>query len=322
MSSARATLPPLHIETLQQERVWGGHRLGGGGRQPVGESWGAYEGNRILGGPLNGMQLKDACARHGEALLGRAVVDRFGSRFPILTKLLDTSDWLSVQVHPTDELAQRLEGPGHVGKTEAWHLLETAQDAEIILGLQPGVDRARFASAIQSGETLDVVARQQALAGDTWFIPAGTVHALGPGIFLYEIQQASDITYRVYDWDRPASAKRELHLDQAVQSVDPEPGECRITSEPILGRPAQLVSCPYFTLDRLELSPGMEATLNTADATFHALTAVKGSGWLRAGGETVDIDEFETVIMPASAGRYSAGAEAGVTLMIASSGHD
>ncbi len=251
-------------------------------------------------------------------MLGQPVVDRFGAHFPILTKLLDTSEWLSVQLHPNDEQAQQLEGPGQFGKTEAWHLLETAPDAEIILGLRPDVSANDFASAVRSGSTLDVIARQPANAGDTWFIPAGTVHALGPGIFLYEVQQASDITYRVFDWDRPASDGRELHLNQAIECINPDSGEFRCTATAVEGSPQRLVTCPYFTLDRLVIGPAREATLDTKLASFHALTAVEGQGNVRAGDATLALTQHETMLIPASIGPYVIHSDAGVTMMIAS----
>lgn len=294
----------------------------GDGRTPIGESWGAFEGNRIAGGPLDGKTLAEACERHGAELLGQPVVDRFGTRFPVLSKLLDTSEWLSVQLHPNDEQARELEGPGQVGKTEAWHLLDVAADAEIILGLERGVDRSAFADAVRAGRTLDVIARQQAVAGDTWFIPAGTVHALGPGLFLYEIQQASDITYRVYDWDRPLSAGRELHLEQAIRCVEPATGQRQTVTDAAPGEPARLVSCPYFTLDKLGVAKNGNATLDTGGATFHALTAIEGDGRVVAGDGTVEILKYETVIVPASAGSYRVESDGALTVMIASVDQD
>ncbi|MEZ4569724.1 MAG: type I phosphomannose isomerase catalytic subunit [Thermomicrobiales bacterium] len=248
----------------------------------------------------------------------RAGRPAFGKRFPILTKLLDTSDWLSVQVHPNDEQALLLEGDGFVGKTEAWHMLETAPGAEIILGLRSGIDMAQFTEAIRGGRTLDVIARRTATAGDTWYIPAGTVHALGPGIFLYEVQQSSDLTYRVYDWDRPASAGRELHLDQAIQCVDPSRGERTPMPDAQPGELVKLVDCPYFQLDRLALVPGGSADLDTRGESFQAVTVVGGSVVIHSGAGETSIGSHETVVVPASTGGYQIESEARVALMISS----
>ena len=317
MTNHSPPLPPFLLETLYQPRVWGGLRMGDGSR-PIGEAWGAYEGNRIASGALDGMALGEACRHHATQILGEPVVARFGPRFPILTKLLDTREWLSVQLHPNDEQARRLEGPDQVGKTEAWHLLETEAGAEIILGLQGGVDTDEFASAVHEGRTLDVIARQRAEAGDTWFIPAGTVHALGPGLFLYEVQQASDITYRVYDWDRPASAGRELHLAQSIECVAASAGERRPASEPQPGVLERLATSEYFSLDRLYLDDQSAATLDTVSASFHALTSTGQSVRVQSGAHEIEIPAFGTALVPAVAGAYTVQASAAVALMVAS----
>jgi mannose-6-phosphate isomerase len=308
-------LAPFLLETHYQPRVWGGRRLADG-PEPIGEAWGAYEGNRIASGPETGTLLSDACRLHGEALLGRRAMGRTGERFPILTKLIDAREWLSVQLHPNDEQAVELEGPGHVGKTEAWHLIETEPGAEIILGLNEGVDRARFSAAIRSGATLDVIARQAARRGDTWFIAAGTVHALGPGIFLYEVQQSSDITYRVYDWDRPASAGRELHIEQAIRCVDTGSGERVERRAPQPGSPQRLIECPYFTLSRLALSAGQGAQLDTAGESFHALTPIHGNAVVASAGGELELPRYTTALVPAGTGAYAVQADAGAELMI------
>ncbi len=311
------TLPPMAIESLQVERVWGGSRLAAGDT-PIGERWGAFAGNRIANGPLVGKSLAEAARELEASLLGAPVVARFGARFPVLSKLLDTSEWLSVQLHPNDEQARELEGPEHVGKTEAWHLLDVDTDAEIILGLDDGVDRARFAEAVRAGATLDVLARQAAVSGETWFIPAGTVHALGPGLFLYEIQQASDITYRVYDWDRPASAGRELHLEQALRCVVPGAGERQPATAPLPGELHRLVACPYFALDKLALARDQAYRLDTGGQTFHALTAVQGRGRVVNEAGDAPLGEHETVIVPAVAGSYHIEASEPLIVLLAS----
>jgi mannose-6-phosphate isomerase len=306
---------PFTLETRYQPRVWGGYRLGGGSER-IGEAWCAYEGNRISSGPLQAMTLDDAGAELGEKLLGSNPIARNGRRFPILTKLLDAQDWLSIQLHPDDEQARELAGPGQLGKTEAWHLLDAEPGAEIIVGLREGVGSGEFESAVRAGRTLDVIARQAARAGDTWFIPAGTVHALGPGIFLFEIQQSSDITYRVYDWDRPASAGRELHIQQAVRCVRPGAGARIQKPRGRPGRPLTLLRCPYFQLERLSLS-GDAVELRTDGTTFHALTTIEGKVSLTAGDVGLTLGRFETAVIPASTGEYRLGTDSGGMVMLA-----
>ena len=317
MTASLESLPPFLLETQFMPRVWGSLRMGDGS-EPVGEAWGGYEGNRIVGGPLDGLTLAEACARYGPEILGAPVVARFGSRFPILTKLLDTRKWLSVQLHPDDEQAVRLEGPGHVGKTEAWHLLEAAPDSEIILGLKPATDLDGFERAARSGATLDVVARQPAHSGDTWFIPAGTIHALGPGLFLYEVQQSSDITYRVYDWGRRESEGRALHLDQAITCVNPESGGRQISTQVVPNNPTRIVDCEYFALDRLELSASGRVRLDTRFESFDVLTMTRGVGEVHAGAGSVELAEFQTALVPAMTGSYEVLSAEGAAIMIAS----
>jgi mannose-6-phosphate isomerase len=184
--------------------------------------------------------------------------------------------------------------------------------------LKAGVDVEWFTAAIRAGSTLDVIARQPARAGDTWFIPAGTVHALGPGIFLYEVQQSSDITYRVYDWERPASAGRELHIEQAIASI-------RTSSPQRIGFPAAqpgrletLIANPYFNLSRLYLPAGTSANLDTQGESFQALTAIVGGGVIVWETGRLALAEYATAIVPAGIGPFELLGNPGGTLMIAS----
>lgn len=311
---------PIELEPQLKPRVWGGQRLAPTG-EPIGESWAIHEENRIVSPAWRGMTLAKLCDRLGEQLLGSLAIARTGTRFPLLIKLLDANDWLSVQVHPDDERARQLEGPEHFGKTEAWHILEAAPDAEIILGLAPGVDEPAFGEAIGAGKTLDVIARRQAQAGDTCFIPAGTVHALGPGLFLYEVQQTSDITYRVYDWDRPATAGRELHIEQARRCVQvgDQAARCLPMPPASVSGESELADCDYFRLEHVELTESM-VERDTGGRSFHAITVI--DGWLRvetSGGEH-NMRAYDSAIVPAAAGRYWITAEEAGVALIASAG--
>jgi mannose-6-phosphate isomerase len=152
----------------------------------------------------------------------------------LLVKLLDPAAWLSVQVHPNDEQARRMVGPREFGKTEAWYFLAAEVGAQIMVGVRPGVDGARLAAAIREGRILEVAHQVAVHDGDAILIPAGTLHALGPGLLLYEVQQASDTTYRIYDWDRPQSAGRQLHIEESAQVTLPVgPTEVRREGEQI-----------------------------------------------------------------------------------------
>ncbi len=281
-------------------RVWGGRRLQPDANQPIGEAWIVHEHNRIAGGRYAGRTLAELTAELGAALLGEAVVAHTGKRFPLLIKLLDCHDWLSIQVHPNDAQAIALEGPGHFGKTEAWHVLEAAPGAQLIVGVKPGVKPEALQQAIRDGRVLELVQRHAARAGDTIFMPAGTLHALGPGLLIYEVQQTSDITYRVWDWNRPASAGRALHIEQSLAVTDPSAtGQVR-PLRPMLDTDAQqLVACPYFTLDLLA-SEVETLALDTQGQSFHALTVIAGRAVVESETGDVTLDRFESVIVPAA----------------------
>jgi mannose-6-phosphate isomerase len=291
---------PLLLEPEYRPYIWGGSRLRPG-VTPTAEAWVVYEGDRIASGPFTGQTLAQVAAQAGPALLGQAPA-RPG--FPVLIKLLDCAQWLSVQVHPDDAQAAALEGPGAVGKTEAWHVLEAAPGAQLIAGLQPGVTRARLAQALQAGGLLELVQYQSIQAGDTLLLNAGTLHALGPGLLLYELQQSSDITYRAYDWGRPATAHRPLHLEKSLAAIHLE-ATARPQPRPALqAGAARLCQAPYFTLELLEVQ-GQALGLDTQGASFHALTVISGAVELRAAGATLLLERFDTAVTPADCGAYT-----------------
>jgi mannose-6-phosphate isomerase len=290
----------LRLGAAYHERVWGGQRLQPGPR-PIGEAWIVYEANRVVGGAHDGRTLAELAAAHGEALLGRRPIKQGGTRFPLLIKILDARDWLSVQVHPNDEQAVRLEGPGQLGKTEAWHILAADSGAQLICGLQPGTTREALATAIREGSVTDRARYLNVAAGDTVFIGAGTLHALGPGLLLYEVQQTSDITYRVFDWNRPASAGRALHIEQSLAVTNPDiSGEVQPRPGGQAGTPQPLVACPYFVLEEIVGA----ATLDTRGESFHALTVVEGEATVAGEGWQHRLVPYESVVVPAACGSY------------------
>jgi len=297
-------MPTKAISLLPEfrEYVWGGQRLSPG--QKTAEAWIIYEGDVIENGPWSGMTLGEAAGRYPAELLGRKPLARTGQRFPLLIKLLDCADWLSVQVHPNDELAVKLEGPGQFGKTEAWHFLEAAPKAEILGGLKSGTTPETLVQAIRSGGLLQVVQHLPIQSGDSIYIPAGMLHALGPGLLLYEIQQTSNITYRVFDWDRPASAGRPLHIEQSLAVTNPDLTGKVIPPQPLEdGERFPLIKCPYFTLERLA-GTSQALSLDTAGESFHALTLTAGEASVVGDNWSVKLGPRETVLVPAAAGKY------------------
>jgi mannose-6-phosphate isomerase len=263
-----------------------------------------WEDDRIESGPLAGKTLGEVATEFGEALLGTKAVSRTGTRFPLLIKLLDCAQWLSLQVHPNDEQAVELEGPGQFGKTEAWHILEAQPKATLIAGLKPNTPAKMLADSIRNGSIIEHVQYAEVKAGDTVFMPAGTLHALGPGLLVYEVQQTSNWTYRVYDWGRPQTEARPLHIEKSIRVTQAE------FAAPIIpvpecedGAQERLIQCEYFTLEILCTSKEM-LQLNTKGESFHAITLIEGRALLRMENESLELDKFQTAVIPASAGSY------------------
>lgn len=296
---------PFSLAPEYRDYVWGGSRL----RPqivPTAEAWIIYEGNRITSGPYAGRSLSDLSSEFGVDLLGTRAVAQTGTRFPVLVKILDCAQWLSLQVHPDDEQAQRLEGKGFFGKTEAWHVLEAEPDAQLVAGIKPGVTAERLTSAIQSKSEaiLDLVEKVGVRAGDTLFMNPGTIHALGPGMLIYEIQQTSDITYRVYDWGRPETETRKLHIDKAVAVSNPNAVSLVVRPPQINdGEMQTLIQCQYFNLDEI-IVERKTVRLETGGESFHGLTVIEGQVQVSAEGEAFVLNKFDTLLIPACCGVY------------------
>jgi mannose-6-phosphate isomerase len=293
----------LKLTPSYRDYVWGGERLRPG-HYPTAEAWVVWEGDVIESGPLAGQTLGQAAAQFGEALLGAKTTARTGTRFPLLIKLLDCAQWLSLQVHPNDAQAVELEGAGQFGKTEAWHVLNAAPDAKLIAGLKPNTSPETLAEAIRTGTIIDHVQYVHVKEGDTVFMPARTLHALGPGLLIYEVQQTSDWTYRVYDWGRPATEKRPLHIEKSIQITRPD-FAAPVTPMPEAGDGTRhvLVQCEYFTLELLSATSNTIG-LETKGQSFHAITVIDGQAALKVGGEQLELEKFQTAVVHAQAGPY------------------
>jgi len=296
---------PFSLAPEYRDYVWGGSRL----RPeivPTAEAWIIFAGNRITSGPYAGRALSDLSTEFGIDLLGSKAVAQTGSRFPVLVKILDCAQWLSLQVHPNDEQAQRLEGEGFFGKTEAWHVLEAEPNAKLVAGIKPNVSAEQLTVAIQSKseKVLDLVEMAEVKAGDTLFMNPGTIHALGPGMLIYEIQQTSDITYRVYDWGRPETEKRKLHIDKAVEVSNPNAVSLPVKPPQMEdGEVTTLTQCQYFQLDAIQLEKEI-VRLETGGESFHGLTVIEGQVQVLAEGEAFVLNKFETLLIPACCGAY------------------
>lgn len=293
----------LKLTASYRDYVWGGERLRPG-QGPTAEAWVVWEGDVIESGPLAGKTLGEAAEEYGDALLGVKTTSRTGTRFPLLIKLLDCAQWLSLQVHPNNQLAVELEGPGQFGKTEAWHILDAEPKAKLIAGLKPNTPPEELAESIRNGTVIDHAQYVDMMQGDTVFVPAGTLHALGPSLLVYEVQQTSDWTYRVYDWGRPATEKRPLHIEKSIRAT--RAGfTAPITHLPATGDGTRqmLLECEYFTLEMLS-AESKSIALETAGESFHAITVIHGKAFLKSEEEQVELDKFQTAVVPAQVGKY------------------
>jgi mannose-6-phosphate isomerase len=315
-------LPPLTLERKLDSRIWGGNTLGPWLGLPdappnLAESWQVYDQNRVLGGPFGGRTLADLVAEHGPELVGTRSFERYGADFPLLAKFIDAADHLSVQVHPDDAYAHTVEAAsGFHGKTEAWYILHAAPGADLIHGLIRASNRDELAGALAGGSLLSLLRRVPAKAGDTIFVPAGTVHAINAGIMLFEIQEKSDLTYRVYDYDRRDAQghPRELHVERALD-VTTYTAAPPAAVEPMRldGLRTLLVSCAYFAMERLDLAAPL--ALATDPGSFEILTAIDGAarlGW--ADGER-RLARGESIVLPASLGAYRLDPDPSATLL-------
>lgn len=315
-------IPPLTLERKLDSRIWGGDRMGAwlGLTNPppqLAESWQVYELNRVSGGPYADRTLAEVAAELGAALLGTRVVAQHGNEFPLLAKFIDAADHLSVQVHPDDEYAHSVElDSGFHGKTEAWYILGAAPGATLIHGLRAPTDSGRFAAALADGTLLDLLRYVPVAPGDTIFVPAGTIHAINAGIFLFEIQQKSDLTYRVYDYDRRDAHgnPRDLHVAKSldVSNFDEQPPAQAIPRALSVGRDL-LVSCPYFAMERLIVAEAAE--LATDPASFEIITAIDGAAQLAWSGGEVSLARGESLVLPAALGAYRLLPTPSVTLL-------
>lgn len=286
----------IDLEAQSVPRVWGGRRmakrLGLQATEPIGELWLAYDQNRIRSGPLAGRTLAEALPELGAGFIGKGVFGKYGLELPLLIKFLDTAEWLSVQVHPDDAYARTVEAAsGWHGKTEAWYILEG--EGEIVYGLHAPVERERLAEAAQNGTLWDWLRREWVIPEQTIPVPAGTIHALGPGLLLYEVQQRSDLTYRLYDYGRP----RELHLQKGLDVAKLKPTPLPHLTPLPAHRKEILLASEAFVLERYDLRGRL--ILQAPQDSFLLLTLVAGGAdWLEGSlswGDTLLIGAGETI---------------------------
>lgn len=298
---------PIRFRPVFKRTIWGGRRLGEQLGKPIGpgtdfaESWEVVDHGEdqsvVDGGPLDGKTLQQLIRDHRDWLLGAGFQ---GSAFPLLLKYLDCNRVLSVQVHPDDEYGAKMSQPD-LGKTEAWYIVSADPDSLVYAGLQPSVDRASLREAIAAGQAEQALHSFHPEPGDVIYIPAGTVHALGAGLLVAEIQQSSDTTFRLFDWNRiDAQGKaRPLHLDQGLEVADYDSGPVQPRRyERTQAGWQTVVKSNKFRLHLLAMGSGRLG----GDDKFHIITVPQGSATLASGEESILLRAGETVMLPAAIG--------------------
>lgn len=291
--------------------LWGGERIIpykglDSAQHSVGESWElsgvAGDESVVAEGPEAGTTLPELIGRHRERLVGRRNYERFGNEFPLLVKFIDARDDLSIQVHPNDELARARHGS--FGKTEMWYVVDAAEGAHLRSGFARETTPEQYAAAVADDTICELLCDYAVHPGDVFFLPAGRIHSIGAGSFIAEIQQTSNITYRIYDFNRRDAAgnTRELHTELAKDAIDYTVlPDYRTSYTPSDGRPTTLVDCPYFTTALTETCRPLTLPLGDADS-FTVVVCVEGSGTIAdgCGGET-SVRRGETLLVSADA---------------------
>ncbi len=308
---------PLKFREIFRPMVWGGRKLGellGKNLPPgekIGESWevSEYGSNPsvVKNGPYRGKTLRYLLEQFTTQLVGTLAWRSSPGRFPLLIKFLDASEKLSLQVHPDDQYARRQEG-GQSGKTEAWYVIAATPGAELICGISQNTSPLRFAQAIRQG-SLDGHLQQVAVSsGDVIFIPAGRVHAVGKNICLYEVQQTSDLTYRLWDWGRP----RELHLEKGLEAIDfqfvPDPKVEGVEISTGENSRKYLIACRFFAVELLTVRTSLQERCD--GRSFHILSVLEGEGKLFSPEGEENVGRGESILLPAATGTYGIRASA------------
>jgi mannose-6-phosphate isomerase len=300
----------LKFKPLLKQTLWGGNKIKvfkhlQTDMEQVGESWeisGVKNNETIVdSGTYDGCKLNELVANMKEQLVGRENYERFGDEFPLLIKFIDARQDLSIQVHPTDEIAHR-QGKER-GKTEMWYALESDEGAQLYNGLKQQISPEQYKQMVENDTITDALARYQVREGDVFFIPAGRIHAIGAGCFVAEIQQTSDVTYRIYDFKRrdKNGNYRELHTELAAESIDYTVlPDYRSDYQLRRNEPQQVVSCPYFTTAVYDLDEPMTLDYSELDS-FVILIGLKGSGILTCNGQVLPFEAGQTVLIPATA---------------------
>ena len=304
-------MKPLKFEPILKTIVWGGEKIAPykgieTSQQHIGESWelSGVAGNEsvVAEGPLKGKTIAQLVKEYKGELVGEHVYANTGDEFPLLIKFIDAQSDLSIQVHPNDELAAARHN-GSKGKTEMWYVVAADEGAHLLAGLTEKITPQQYAAKVADGTITGVLARYDVHPGDVFFLPAGRIHAICGGCFIAEIQQTSNITYRIYDYGRLGldGKPREVHTELAKDAIDYTVyPDYRTHYSPLQDEEQEVVSCQYFTTSIYDLTLPFAKDLSGIDS-FMVVMCLGGSGTLEVDGEEVPVRQGETVLVPASA---------------------
>ena len=303
-------LYPLKFTPIFKDKIWGGNKIKTllnkdfGDLPNCGESWelSGVSGNVsvVSNGFLAGNSLDELIEVYMGDLVGDQVFEAYGDEFPLLIKFIDANDDLSIQVHPDDKMSEQRHNA--FGKTEMWYVMQADKGSKLQSGFNQQVDQAKYLEKLEKVELTDILNFEEVTAGDVFFIPAGRVHAIGKGILLAEIQQTSDITYRIYDYDRrdDKGNPRELHTDLALDAIDYTlHPEYKTKYEPKSNESVELVSCKYFTTNVLDLNQTVEKDYNKLDS-FVIYICLDGELRIETESGSESVQKGETILIPAS----------------------
>lgn len=304
----------LKFEPILKDKIWGGEKLKTilgkkSTRKDVGESWelSDVEGDTsvVSNGALKGKDLKELIQENKGDLVGEDIYQHFGDKFPLLIKFIDAKEALSIQLHPHDDLAKKRHNS--FGKTEMWYVMQADEKANLIVGFQKDVTKEEYVHHLDNKSLTDILNIDEVQKGDVYFIPTGRVHAIGAGVMLAEIQQTSDITYRVYDWDRQDDEGnyRELHTEEAIDAIDYKAQTSYKTEyQKQQNQSSEIVSCPYFTTNVLPVQGTISLNHNDKDS-FVIYMCVEGKVSFSTKDQTEVLSMGETILVPATLKEFS-----------------
>src|SRR5580698_2187198 len=320
-----STLYPLKFKTIYKDKIWGGHKIETylhkdfGSLPNCGETW-EISGVKsdvsvVANGALEGESLADLLEKYQGELVGKKVYEHFGNIFPLLVKFIDANEDLSIQVHPDDELAKKRHNS--FGKTEMSYVIEADPGSTLIAGFNKELTQQEYLEKFNSGHLTDVLNKEDVKAGDVFFLPAGRVHTIGKGLLIAEIQQTSDITYRIYDFDRvdDKGNKRELHVEEALAAIDYKHyPEYKTTYHPKENETVKLVSCPYFTTNLIDFTESTEKDYSGLDS-FVIYVCLEGAITIIHNGEAYAVKMGDCILLPKTIGKVSLETTSGFKIL-------